>query len=712
MLRAKINKANTSEENRLVPYIATLLMLGVGLALVCCQLAFFPISLGAGLSFNSFLYVLPFAGAALCLSLPAYLGCAAVLGLALSARVMLAPMNFFEYHFNFPLAAVTTSCAFALIVWLAMRGAQRIAGREGWTDRPLMQRVGVLAPALFVASFALSTIWLQYLNVVYATYEYGEYVAQMAGEFGSPTFWGQVVFDWITWLAVAVAADEILISTTSSHANRSIRVVFGRWLFLVVVCAFLLTTTIAYCFSTGQALSEADSSLKSQVDYLIGQADSRAEHGEDISGLTDEYTFASDGTVTIFENGVVVASNETKYLRMSLDDFFDIDSSNEAQLKEATKDGMRFMQDMDDFGIEYYRVGRSERHIVFVSVSAMDVFAHRTAAIALNTLCYLVLFAAVYALVSRLLDRVVVRGFKRTNEVLARITAGDLDQRVEEHGSEEFDAFSEGINTTVDALKNWIAEAERRMEQDLETGRAIQRGALPKTFPAFPQIDAFDLFASMDAAREVGGDFYGFFLVDDNTLGFLIADVSGKGIPGALFMMTAKTQIERCMSAGLSLSEAVREANYGLCEGNDAGMFVTLWAATLNWKTGELTYVNAGHNYPLLRHGRGGSWEWLKKRNGLFLGTFATAKYTQSTLVLEPGDELILYTDGVNEAFSVDEEEYGNDRLESFLAAHNTLGPRELVESLRADVATWAEGAEQSDDITILCLEYSGVQKD
>ena len=370
------------------------------------------------------------------------------------------------------------------------------------------------------------------------------------------------------------------------------------------------------------------------------------------------------------------------------------------------------MQDTEDFGIEYYRVGSSERHAVLASVDGTDVFAHRTATIALNTLCYLVLFGAVYVLVSYLLDRVVVRGFKRTNEVLARITAGDLDQRVEEHGSEEFDAFSEGINTTVDALKNWIAEAERRMEQDLETGRAIQRGALPKTFPAFPQIDAFDLFASMDAAKEVGGDFYGFFLVDDNTLGFLIADVSGKGIPGALFMMTAKTQIERCMSAGLSLSEAVREANYGLCEGNDAGMFVTLWAATLNWKTGELTYVNAGHNYPLLRHGRGGSWEWLKKRNGLFLGTFATAKYTQSTLVLEPGDELILYTDGVNEAFSVDEEEYGNDRLESFLAAHNTLGPRELVESLRADVATWAEGAEQSDDITILCLEYSGVQKD
>ena len=135
-------------------------------------------------------------------------------------------------------------------------------------------------------------------------------------------------------------------------------------------------------------------------------------------------------------------------------------------------------------------------------------------------------------------------------------------------------------------------------------------------------------------------------------------------------------------------------------------MFVTVWAATLDWTTGVLTYVNAGHNFPLLRHGQGGSWEWLKKKCGLFLGTFDTAKYRQETIDLRPGDELILYTDGVNEAFSLDEEEYGNDRLDAFLAAHNNMRPEELVRALRGDVAAWAEGAEQSDDITILVMEY------
>jgi sigma-B regulation protein RsbU (phosphoserine phosphatase) len=241
---------------------------------------------------------------------------------------------------------------------------------------------------------------------------------------------------------------------------------------------------------------------------------------------------------------------------------------------------------------------------------------------------------------------------------------------------------------------------------ELRTASGIQESMMPSTFPAFPDRTDFDLHASMTPAKEVGGDFYDFFLIDDHTLGFLIADVSGKGIPGALFMMAAKTEIENCLSTGVEPAEALARANKALCANNDAGMFVTVWAATLDYATGELTYVNAGHNFPLLRHGSGGEWEWLKKKCGLFLGTFDIAKYRQETLTLEPGDELLLYTDGVNEAFNVDEEEYGNDRLEAFLAAHNDLHAREMVRSLRADVASWAEGAEQSDDVTILALEY------
>jgi sigma-B regulation protein RsbU (phosphoserine phosphatase) len=171
-------------------------------------------------------------------------------------------------------------------------------------------------------------------------------------------------------------------------------------------------------------------------------------------------------------------------------------------------------------------------------------------------------------------------------------------------------------------------------------------------------------------------------------------------------MMAAKTEIKNYLSTGMEPAQAIASANARLCASNDAGMFVTVWAATLDWRSGLLTYVNAGHNPPLLRRGSGGSWEWLRERCGLFLGTFETAKYRQKTLTLEKGDELLLYTDGVNEAFNVEQEEYGNDRLEDFVTGHNMMHPREIVRALRADVAKWATGAEQSDDVTILALEF------
>jgi sigma-B regulation protein RsbU (phosphoserine phosphatase) len=170
--------------------------------------------------------------------------------------------------------------------------------------------------------------------------------------------------------------------------------------------------------------------------------------------------------------------------------------------------------------------------------------------------------------------------------------------------------------------------------------------------------------------------------------------------------VSAKTEIENYLATGMEPADVIASANRRLCANNDAGMFVTVWAATLDWQTGLVTYVNAGHNFPLVRRGRSGSWEWLKKRCGLFLGTFETAKYREEHVTLEKGDELFLYTDGVNEAFSVTEEQYGDDRLEEFLSAHADLHPHALVDAMRSELQAWAEGAEQSDDITMLSIEY------
>jgi len=211
----------------------------------------------------------------------------------------------------------------------------------------------------------------------------------------------------------------------------------------------------------------------------------------------------------------------------------------------------------------------------------------------------------------------------------------------------------------------------------------------------------------MNAAKEVGGDFYDFFLIDEDRLGFLIADVSGKGIPAALFMMTAKTEIQNYMmntAPGDDIGEAIATVNHHLCIGNEAEMFVTAFLAILNYETGEMTYVNAGHNPPLLRHG--GTWEWLRDISGVPLAAMDDLPYKSFTHVLSKGDEILLYTDGVTEAWCAANEMYGEDRLIETLQKNSSLHPTRLVHRMENELATFAEGVEQADDITMLALEF------
>ena len=340
--------------------------------------------------------------------------------------------------------------------------------------------------------------------------------------------------------------------------------------------------------------------------------------------------------------------------------------------------------------------------------SAEQVFAERPFVMMWTTLSALAAMVVALLVISMLLGRVVVRGMNETNDALARVTQGDLEACVKVRETSEFETLSEGINTTVEALKGWIAEAETRMDAELAAARAIQKSALPRTFPPFPEIEKFEIFASMDAAKEVGGDFYDFFLVGDDCnaesgkLGFVMADVSGKGVPAALFMMKAKALLRDSMNSGMELSEAVAQTNLQLCDGNDEDMFVTAWIGVLDYKTGHLDYVNAGHNPPLYRHE--GEWSWLKEISGLFLGAY-DFPYTAHAMECCEGDAFLLYTDGVTEAMSAEDELYGEDRLLELVESKAMLRPRELLEAVRADVAKHAEGAEQSDDITMLGLE-------
>ena len=214
----------------------------------------------------------------------------------------------------------------------------------------------------------------------------------------------------------------------------------------------------------------------------------------------------------------------------------------------------------------------------------------------------------------------------------------------------------------------------------------------------------------MDAAKEVGGDFYDFWLVDSSRLAFLVADVSGKGIPGALFMMRAKTLIKNLAESGLSVAEVFTEANKELCENNEAEMFVTAWMGMLDTQTGILEYVNAGHNPPLVRH-KNGEFEYLRTRPNFILAGMDRTKYKKYELTLEKGDEIFVYTDGVTEAADTDNKLYGENRLKTVLSS-SCGAAEDLCRTVRADIDQFVKGAEQSDDITMLCVKLNPVEEE
>lgn len=355
----------------------------------------------------------------------------------------------------------------------------------------------------------------------------------------------------------------------------------------------------------------------------------------------------------------------------------------------------------------YYMYCVSEGYYIISLLPQAEAQFNRNLSIYLTVFTEVIVFAVLFILVYFLIKRLVVNNVRRINESLSQITGGNLDVVVDVRSNEEFASLSDDINSTVLTLKHYIAEAAARIDEELHFAKNIQHAALPSIFPPFPERKDFDIFASMDTAKEVGGDFYDFFLVDGDKLAFLIADVSGKGIPAALFMMSAKSLIKGYVESGQSANEAFTHANNKLCEGNEAGMFVTAWLGILDLRTGVLEYANAGHNPPLLMRA-GGEFVYLRSRPGLVLAGMEGICYRKNALQLARGDRMYLYTDGVTEATDTREELFGEDRLCQSLNACRDSGPQVLCRTVKADVDAFVGEAPQFDDITMLCLDYIG----
>ena len=237
-----------------------------------------------------------------------------------------------------------------------------------------------------------------------------------------------------------------------------------------------------------------------------------------------------------------------------------------------------------------------------------------------------------------------------------------------------------------------------------EMGRIIQSSSLPNKFPPWPEIKDFDIFADMQMATQVGGDFYDFFLIGDK-LGFAIGDVSGHGVPAALYEMTARTHIKNLMLEDGDLGAEFAQINNLLCDNNEAMMFVTVFAGVLDYKTGLLTCINAGHNKPLLK--QDGKYDWLMERSGLLMGSMDHVKYKPFTRQLKHGDVLYIYTDGITEANNKADEMFGNDRLENLLNSDTTDDVTVITESIKKAVHDFSEGLEPADDQTMLVIKWN-----
>ncbi len=313
-------------------------------------------------------------------------------------------------------------------------------------------------------------------------------------------------------------------------------------------------------------------------------------------------------------------------------------------------------------------------------------------------------------LVSAKLSRSIADPIVRLTGQVERIGTGALDQKIDSIQSEdEIGVLSRTFNKMTEELKEYIENLasvtadKERIATELNVATQIQASMLPCIFPAFPERTEFDIFATMEPAKEVGGDFYDFFLVDETHLGVVIADVSGKGVPAALFMVIAKTLIKNHAQAGESPAEVFTNVNRQLCETNEAGLFVTAWMGIYDMESGDLTYVNAGHNPPLLKQGDG-EFVWLKSRAGFVLAGMEGIKYRQAVLNLAPGDMLYLYTDGVTEATDTENELYGEERL---LRKLNQMAKRplqEILPGIKESIDVFVKGAPQFDDITMLVL--------
>jgi sigma-B regulation protein RsbU (phosphoserine phosphatase) len=355
----------------------------------------------------------------------------------------------------------------------------------------------------------------------------------------------------------------------------------------------------------------------------------------------------------------------------------------------------------------------SEKMLVAAIVPEKELFAEINSYSLRMLFFFVVAILFMVLLIYRFLDEFVSKPVLYLSNETKKIADGDFDIQISLNSKDEFGQLANSFNIMTDGIRRYISEIKKiteekgRISAELDVAKRIQNSMMPNLFPAFPERRDFDIYAAIHPAKEVGGDFYDFFFIDDTRFAMVIADVSGKGVPAALFMVIAKTLIKNNISTHKNLSAAFTKTNAQLCENNDMGLFVTAFAAIVNIENGQCSFVNAGHN-PVYIKRKDSQYERLKSQCGFVLAGLENIIYKEEETVFNFGDILFLYTDGVTEAMNEKEELFSDRRLKNVLDKYcdNKIDVKELIDGVYCEVKDFTGAAIQNDDMTMLAFLY------
>lgn len=608
--------------------------------------------------------------------IPAGVVCAAIFGIGSKMIAGGYDVNTIDYLFTDPLVSVVPRLLIPIITFLVYHFAKKLV--EDYTVSAKVVAGGIAGGAGSLANtfFTLLFLWLRHSDKITMPQNVSAQTVFFTNIIGANALIEMVV-SVISVSFVIVLCNLNLLKKPVLY-ERPLHKAFQKWLLVFMVGAFLVVNVVVYMIQTKQQKKTAEESMDGILDELSTDTDFFAGKAHKESYLGDRFTIA----------------------------FCKKDEIVNCSRKEWIGKKVASLQGEESFlttvsGMDYLcRARKCDAGRLLVMMTEYRVYEERNETIILLICANVLIFTAIFVLISKLLKNHVVDRIYSVNDSLSHIQKGELEKVVTERNSREFSVLSDGINATVTALRN-------RMNEELKFAREIQLSVLPQEGYLKEEQNNFEVYGVMDTAKEVGGDFYDYFLIDENKLGVVIADVSGKGVPAALFMMTAKTLIKSLALSGKTPDEVLKLANEELCKNNESGMFVTVWFGVLDFVRCELVFANAGHNPPLLKRKEESFcyMDYKTYKRSIMLGIRENICYVANRICFSPSDILFLYTDGVTEAGNAFNKQYGEQRLLECLQKNYTKDSKGILETVRKDVNDFVGDEEPFDDITMVVLK-------